>query len=180
MNIREAAREWVKGFSAIPVSVIAKLDDYTEITPYRTGDYVCVFGNGQSENGNGEGRIVGYVYDEDGERDPEMFIVEVEGERFELSDGVFERIYNNSLPMWETMWAFVEKPDIDWIDRGGLEAMIDCGFRIYEQEDFDYIFGIDGAGIDVTGYDFYAEHWIPLYKARGLRYRDDDEEPQMT
>ena len=43
--------------------------------------------------------------------------------------------------------------------------MADCGFRIYEQEDYGYIFGIDGAG-----YDFYEAHWIPLYKARGLKW----------
>lgn len=51
--------------------------------------------------------------------------------------------------------------------------MADCGFRIYEQEDYGYIFGIDGAG-----YDFYDEHWCPLYKARGLRWHDEEGETQ--
>lgn len=47
--------------------------------------------------------------------------------------------------------------------------MADCGFRIYESDDFGgYIFGIDGAG-----YDFYDAHWIPLYKARGLRWHKE-------
>ena len=32
-------------------------------------------------------------------------------------------------------------------------------------DDFGYLFGIDG-----TGYDFYEEHWIPLYLARGLQW----------
>ncbi|MBQ3451225.1 MAG: hypothetical protein IJG32_03045 [Selenomonadaceae bacterium] len=35
----------------------------------------------------------------------------------------------------------------------GLEAMSECGFRIYEHDDFGFFFGIDGAG-----YDFYEAH----------------------
>lgn len=70
------------------------------------------------------------------------------------------------LPMWGTMWSFESPLDNDWLeDKKNLKAMADCGFRIYEQEDYGYIFGIDGAG-----YDFYEAHWIPLYKARGLRW----------
>ena len=38
-------------------------------------------------------------------------------------------------------------------------------FRIFEHDDFGYFFGIDDAG-----YDFYAAHWIPLYKARGVQW----------
>lgn len=74
------------------------------------------------------------------------------------------------LPMWGTMWSFSEMLDNWWLEEcGGLQKMADCGFRIYEQEDYGYIFGIDGAG-----YDFYEAHWIPLYEARGLKWHDDD------
>lgn len=45
--------------------------------------------------------------------------------------------------------------------------MSDCGFRVYQHEEWGFFFGIDGAG-----YDFYSEHWIPLYKRRGLRWHD--------
>ena len=38
----------------------------------------------------------------------------------------------------------------------------------YESEDYQYIFGINGAG-----YDFYEQHWIPLYDARGLHWHVD-------
>lgn len=69
------------------------------------------------------------------------------------------------------MWAFRDLTDEDWLEHGGLQSMADCGFRIYEQEDYEYIFGIGGAG-----YGFFDEHWIPLYKARGLRWHDDPEE----
>jgi hypothetical protein len=73
------------------------------------------------------------------------------------------------LPMWGTMWSFRNELDNDWLkDEKNLKAMADCGFRIYEQEDYGYIFGIDG-----MGYDFYESHWIPLYKARGLRWHCD-------
>ena len=79
------------------------------------------------------------------------------------------------LPMWSTMWSFGDSEDDYWIEKGdGLELMAECGFRIYEQEDFGYLFGIDGAG-----YSFLHEHWIPLYKARGLRWHEE-EEPAPT
>ena len=72
---------------------------------------------------------------------------------------------DNALPVWGKMWAF-EEIDSHWLqDSENLKKMADCGFRIYEQEDFGYIFGIDGAG-----YDFYEAHWIPLYNARGLQW----------
>ena len=48
--------------------------------------------------------------------------------------------------------------------------MADCGFRIYQSEDYGYVFGIDGAG-----YNFYEAHWIPLYKARGFQWHEVDD-----
>jgi hypothetical protein len=74
--------------------------------------------------------------------------------------------HDELLPMWGTMWSFDNSADNAWLDdKKNLRAMADCGFRIYQQEDYGYIFGIDGAG-----YDFYEAHWIPLYKARGLKW----------
>jgi len=74
--------------------------------------------------------------------------------------------YDSFLPMWGTMWSFNNNADRMWIaEESNLQQMADCGFRIYDQEDYGYIFGIDGAG-----YDFYEAHWIPLYKARGLKW----------
>ena len=58
--------------------------------------------------------------------------------------------------------------------------MADCGFRIYEQEDYGYIFGIDGAG-----YNFFDEHF-ELYIRRvgcggmtkkGKRRHDEEGNP---
>lgn len=75
------------------------------------------------------------------------------------------------LPMWGTMWSFDDSVDDWWLEEGdGIEAMSKCGFRIYESEDYGYFFGIDGAG-----YNFYDNHWIPLYEARGLQWHEEDE-----
>lgn len=75
------------------------------------------------------------------------------------------------LPMWGTMWSFGNSADDYWLEeKDGLELMAECGFRIYEQEDFGYLFGIDRAG-----YSFMDQHWIPLYKARGLHWHREKE-----
>lgn len=90
---------------------------------------------------------------------------EVEIERLEL------------LPMWGTMWSFGDSADDWWLEEDdGIEIMSECGFRIYESDEFGYFFGIDGAG-----YSFYDAHWIPLYKARGLQWHDPvaEQEYQM-
>ena len=77
-------------------------------------------------------------------------------------------IRDEPVPMWGTMWSFGERPDDDWLESpGALRAMSNCGFRIFESDEFGYFFGIDGAG-----YDFYTEHWVPLYRARGLEWHD--------
>ena len=68
--------------------------------------------------------------------------------------------------------------DLDQLERQDyarfhLEEMAACGFRLYESEDYGLIFGIDAAG-----FDFYEAFWIPLYKARGLRWHDEAEEKE--
>lgn len=77
-----------------------------------------------------------------------------------------EEIYD-TFPMWGTMWSFGDSADEWWLENN-LEKMKECGFRIYESEDYGYVFGIDGAG-----YDFYESHWLPLYDAIGLRWHKE-------
>ena len=169
MTIKEATEKWVDGFNAIPQAVIEKLiaynglDEVREITPPVIDDYVYVYTlehRGEITNYDEESGL--YTVELDTGK-----VVEVEEDDFEVEpdDG---SMYG--LPMWGTMWSFGESIDDWWIENGSLRAMADCGFRVYEQEDFGYIFGIDGAG-----YNFYESHWIPLYKARGLRWNDDEE-----
>lgn len=78
----------------------------------------------------------------------------------------------DAMPMLGWMWSFGDSADDWWLEeQDGIEKMEECGFRVYEHEDYGYYFGIDGAG-----YDFYDAHWIPLYKARGLQWHDEDDE----
>ena len=72
--------------------------------------------------------------------------------------------------MWSTMWSFSDSADEHWIDDPANQmAMTDCGFRIYEHDDFGYFFGVDSNDI------FIDRVWLPLYEARGLQWHDRDE-----
>lgn len=87
---------------------------------------------------------------------------------------IFEDDYEpyEILPMWGTMWSFGDSCDDYWLEeKNGIEIMSKLGFRIYYHEEFGYFFGIDGCG-----YSFMNEHWIPLYKARGLHWHKEEEE----
>ena len=75
------------------------------------------------------------------------------------------------LPAWGTMWSFHDSADNGWFEfeyDEAIKAMSDCGFRVYESDDYGYFFGIDG-----YGYDFYEHHWVPLYEARGLQWHEE-------
>lgn len=167
-TIREAANAWVDSFNAIPRGIIDKLlenneFELTEVTPPSKHDRVCVTaGEHQWEYGE----IVRCSSSGD------TFIVEMDdGDKIKVERGDVEVQRDDWLPMWGTMWAFDDNIDNWWLEEdGGLQKMADCGFRIFEQEDFGYIFGIDGAG-----YSFMDEHFIPLYKARGLRWHKEEE-----
>ena len=91
-------------------------------------------------------------------------------------DNEENEIFNDELPSWGFMWQFGNEEDNRWLEKrwlnledweesNGVYAMLDCGFRVFYSKKFGYFFGIDGAG-----YDFYENHWIPLYKARGLMW----------
>lgn len=169
---REAAEAWVHEFNAIPQAIIEKLmnndfDEVHEITPPGAGDHVTVF---SGEYNCCEGEIVRKDTKHEG-----CYIVKLEGYKkiVSIPEGEFDVERDGILPMWGTMWAFGDRLDNDWLDgeycESGLQAMADCGFRVYEQEDYGYVFGIDGCG-----YDFYEAHWIPLYEARGLHWHEEE------
>lgn len=169
MTIIEACRQWVnRDMTAIPYSVaekLAKYSDYNdiiEVTPPSVNDRVYYF------NEDEHGTITGYKTDDDGN---DIYIIELDnGEEISVTDtDDFEVQRDDFLPMWGTLWAFDDSCDAYWLEEN-MQEMANCGFRIYESEDYGYIFGIDGAG-----YDFYAEHWIPLYKIRGLQWHDEEE-----
>ena len=162
MTIREAAHEWVREMNAIPCSVVEKLmstgDDIHEVTEPAVGDRVYCYQPLSEHCG-----VIEDIY-EDG-----LYHIQLDDDSWtdaERDDFEVER--DGGLPMWGTMWTFGDSADDWWLEeRDGIKLMSECGFRVYESEDFGFIFGIDGAG-----YDFYESHWIPLYKARGLRWHD--------
>lgn len=166
MTLKEAAEMWVGEMNAIPLPVVEKLysadcDSIREITPPSMNDEVYIF------NENIYGEIVGSTKNEDGEI---VYVVKTDEDKtIELTEGYFEVERDSLFPCWGTLWTFGSFCDDHWLDDAGVQLMADCGFRIYESDDFGgYIFGIDGAG-----YDFYDAHWIPLYKARGLRWHKE-------
>ena len=164
-TILDATREWVKSFNAFPLAMIEKLfnidtDDWHEITPI--SKYCKVWSNKHQEMGE----VIEIIKDED---ENEFFKVKLDnGEEVETTEADISREDYSFFPMWGTMWQFGDSCDDWWLEEdNGLKLMARCGFRIYESEEFGYFFGIDGAG-----YDFYEEHWIPLYKARGLQWHN--------
>lgn len=163
MTIKDAAYEWVREFNAIPQGMIAKLmsdnpDDWCEATKKAIGDRVYCYDPNES------GEITSY------DEETEIYTVELDnGKVIQVNESDMEIEYYDTLPMWGTMWSFGDNCDDWWLEEGeGIKIMSQCGFRIYEHEEFGYFFGIDGAG-----YDFYEAHWIPLYKARGLKWHDE-------
>ena len=158
MTLREAAREWVKSFNAIPTSMVSKLwkaepEDWSEVTYPEVGNSVYAYNYGSGE-------IIKVNYD-----DNRYTIKLASGNVVELGAEEMEIEYDGHLPMWGTMWSFGDSLDTYWLDDGGIELMSCCGFRIFKSEEFGYFFGIDGAG-----YDFYEAHWISLYQERGLKW----------
>ena len=162
MSILDATKYWVRGFNAFPQPMISLLIEqnpvaWTEITLPAVGDSVFV----HKESKRGE--IIA--------RSNSSYTVSLyNGDTVTVSADDFDVCYDYSLPIWGTMWAFNDSSDIAWLETDkGLTAMSECGFRVFQNDDFGYFFGIDGAG-----YDFYQEHWIPLYLTRGLHWHSDN------
>lgn len=167
MTIREACELWVeRDMNAIPQSVLVKLqqldpDDLAELTPITKADRVYVCSAGEM------GEVIAI------DEDTEEYTVQLDnGETITTEGFDLEREDYDRFPMWGTMWSFSCSFDEDWA-LSHLEEMAACGFRLYESEDYSLVFGIDAAGLN-----FYEAFWIPLYKARGLRWHDEAEEKE--
>jgi hypothetical protein len=173
MTVNEAAHEWVAEFNAVPQEMIAKLmqidpDDWDEVTKPHVGCRVYVFDLPDNcDTLEHDGEIIAYCDELD------KFRVDIDGGPSILVEPDNLEILNDGpLPMWGTMWSFGDSCDNYWLENAdGVKVMSDCGFRIYRHEEWGHFFGIDGAG-----YDFYGEHWIPLYRMRGLQWHDPDTE----
>jgi len=69
---------------------------------------------------------------------------------------------------WGWMFKANDMTDERWI-RENIEKVEECGFLVYESCECGILLGIDG-----LGYDFYKAHWIPLYKARGFEFDNEE------
>ena len=166
---KDAAYAWVQEFNVIPQSVIEKLnkvdleengEGITEITPPSCGDRVYIFsGDHYGENGEVQS------YNEDD--NTYKICLDGTGEEVDAREMILKSSVTTSFRCGERCGRFSDSCDNWWLENH-LQEMADCGFRIYEQEDFGYVFGIDGCG-----YDFYESHWIPLYEKRGFHWDDE-------
>lgn len=165
---REAAYGWVKEFNATPIEMIKKcweadIDSWSEITPISEG--CTVWSNEYQESAE----VIQITKDDDG-KEHVIICLHYNGEEVDTTIDDLSREEYSYFPMWGWMWSLGDTTDVWWLENN-LEKVAACGFRIYESEEFGYFLGIDGAG-----YDFYESHWIPLYKARGLRWHKTKED----
>lgn len=176
VTVKDAAHEWVKEFNGIPQDMIWALmkvspDEWHEITMPAITNRVYLYDVPDESNESHFGEIT-HVKHRSSEDDCDDYLYTVkldDGTVITVNSDAFEVDYDDVLPIWGTMWSFNEWLDDEWLKNyGGLRAMSDCGFRVYEHDEWGYFFGIDGAG-----YGFYEAHWIPLYRARGLKWHDE-------
>lgn len=169
-TIREATEAWIREWDFIQKGLIQdaireKAWVWNELTPLTVGDSVCFW---DATNLKGE------TYDDYGE------IEKVEGEKVVIrTSETGERVVADKdnvevegrdwFPAWNTLFQPKDSADENFI-RENLQKVADCGFRIYEHDDYGIYLGIDGAG-----YNFYEEHWIPLYKVAGMHWNDEEE-----
>lgn len=166
-TIEEATRDWVREFNAFPQDMIEAIceskgyQSFEEVTMPSIGNRVYEYNNEE------HGEIIAYDFEE------EIYTIELDnGDVCKDVSSSFEIDKDDYFPMCGTMWQFGATCDDYWLEaHNGIRIMSNLGFRIYYNEDWGYFFGIEGAG-----YDFYTEHWIPLYKARGLHWHKEEEE----
>lgn len=171
-TVRDAAELWVSQFDAVYRKMIYRLmkmyepEDWKEVTAPAPGDIVYVYEIPKKLNTDTSDHY-GEIYSYD--KESGLYRIEFyTGKVISCTAEDFEVERNGLLPMWDTMWAFSDPCDNQWLEEGdGIPVMSACGFRIYHSEEFGYFFGIDG------GYDFYEKYWIPLYRARGLHPHDE-------
>lgn len=171
MTVREATEQWLREFDAIQQDMIKKLmrfdpEDWHEVTQPTPGQRVYLYDDSCG------GEILKFNKQKlkyKVKRDYDDKTVWVTADEFDVE-------FYEKLPMWGTMWSFSNPCDIHWLEEGeGIEVLSRCGFRVYESREYGFFFGIDGAG-----YDFYEAHWIPLYRARGLKWHDPKTEEAVA
>ena len=161
MTVREAAEKWTEGFSFYPYSMIELLwktdpESWREITLPRRCDRVRV--HNLPDDYERQALEAGDKPEREGEienciRQRDSYSINLDdGTAIEVGEQDFEVMYDDILP----------------------SSGILCGFRVFEHDEWGYFFGLDGGG-----YDFYPEHWMPLYRARGIEWHDPKVEKEF-
>ncbi|MDE7425354.1 MAG: hypothetical protein K2N51_16980 [Lachnospiraceae bacterium] len=75
----------------------------------------------------------------------------------ELTPKVNENVLD--FPTYDTMWRFKNGFDSLWI-KNNANKFREIGFRVFDSDIFGIIFGLED-----TNFDFYFEHFEPLYNA---------------
>ena len=174
----DACHAWVREFNAIPSSVVEKLMDidpyFTEITPPCMYDRVrIIFDEYAGEKGE--------IIETNANNTACYYRIRLDSgkEILKYADDIEVIDQEGWLPMHGVMWTFGDSLDEDWAlgryCESHLQDMADCGFRLYESEDFGLIFGIDGCGYNFYGTEDDPSHWLKLYKARGLKWHRNAE-----
>jgi len=170
MNIKEATNRWVNEFNFVSETLIQNavgedFGDWIDLTR----DIITV---GDTVYYDGENWEVLEIDDDmlflESLNDPES-MGNIEVKKWEVEPE--EDYYSGLFPMWGTLFNPKSGFDEEWI-QNNLEKVKECGLRAFEYYPTGDIFlGVDGAG-----YSFMDNHWIPLYKARGLQWHDFEEE----
>ena len=164
VDIEKSAREWLKTIPNVPWRICEILEDEIhEITPLGVGSSVYIHDGKR----RGDYAVIQKIEkDEDGTT---YCTVKIVGEdtvlRKNADEITLDAEFGTKLPAYMDMWTFEhdDGESIYWLENeGGLQKMADLGFRIYEQDDYRYLFGADA----VDGGLSFDEYWLPLYKAR--------------
>jgi hypothetical protein len=160
----EAVKAWVNEWNAIPQSLLEKAyrdeERYEEVVLLAGGTRVCFECDEELR------RPTPAECEEHG-LDDSCWFCENCGEPIAVN-------WRGSQEAWPAMWGTVFQPD-ERIDREWMIANADeiadkCGIHVFECDELECFLAIDGAG-----YDFYAEHWAPLYRLRGLQWHEKQE-----
>ena len=68
---------------------------------------------------------------------------------------------------WGWMFHPICSYDERWI-RNHIKEVEECEFLVYEFKEVGILLGVDGCG-----YDFFEDHWKPLYIARGIYWHNE-------
>lgn len=85
-----------------------------------------------------------------------------------------EEVEDSGLPMWSTLFLINDDVILSRV-KEDLQAVKELGFLIYIDDEDRLYLGINGCG-----YDFYAEHWIPLYEWLGLSWDKETRKEEVA